>query len=65
MAVSKSSLTKAEHRSMPVKKHGIIIETPTEAPQADPSRSVLLVLAVIVSFAVLMMPAIWFLFVRT
>jgi hypothetical protein len=50
---------------MPEKKHGIIIETPTEAPQANPGRSVLLVLAVIVSFAVLMMPAIWFLFVRT
>jgi hypothetical protein len=50
---------------MPEKKHGIIIETPTEAPQANPSRSVLLVLAAIVSFTVFMMPVVWFLFVRT
>jgi hypothetical protein len=50
---------------MPVKKHGIIIETPTEARQANPGPSVLLVLAAIVSLAVLMMPVIWFLFVRT
>ncbi|MDE2332154.1 MAG: hypothetical protein KGK16_15420 [Bradyrhizobium sp.] len=50
---------------MPVKEHGTIIETPTEARQAKTGPSVLLVLAVSVSLAVLMMPVIWFLFVRT
>jgi hypothetical protein len=47
---------------MPVKKHGIIIETPTEARQAEPGPSMLWVL---VAFSACMMPVIWFLFIRT
>jgi hypothetical protein len=31
---------------MPIKKHGIIIETPTEARQAEPGPSVLALLAI-------------------
>jgi hypothetical protein len=36
---------------MPTKKHGIIIETPTEARQAEAGPSVLLLLIISVSLA--------------
>jgi hypothetical protein len=47
------------------KKHGIIIETPMEARQAEPSPSILLLLVVSVSIAVIAMAVVWFVFFRT
>jgi flagellar basal body-associated protein FliL len=49
---------------MPIKKHGVIIETPTEARQAERGPSILLLLVVSVCLAVLALGAIWFLFFR-
>ena len=49
---------------MPIKKHGVIIETPTEARQAERGPSILLLLIVSVCLAVLILGAIWFLFFR-
>ena len=50
---------------MPEKKHGIIVETPTEARQAEPGPSMLLVLVVSIALAAVIMPVLWFLFVRS
>jgi len=50
---------------MPIKKHGIIIETPTEARQAEPGPSVLMLLIVSVGLTILLFGAIWLLFFRT
>ncbi|WP_193374956.1 hypothetical protein [Bradyrhizobium yuanmingense] len=47
------------------KKHGIIIETPMEARQAEPGPSILLLLLSSVSVAVLAMAVVWFVFFRT
>jgi hypothetical protein len=47
------------------KKVGVIIETPTEARQAEPGPSILLLLVVSVSVAVAAMAIIWFVFFRT
>jgi hypothetical protein len=47
------------------KKHGIIIETPMEARQAEPGPSILLLLVVSVSIAVIGMAVVWFVFFRT
>jgi hypothetical protein len=47
------------------KKHGIIIETPTEARQAEPGPSILSLLLVSVSVAVIALAVIWFVFFRT
>ena len=44
------------------KKHGIIIETPMEARQAEPGPSILLLLIISVGIA---MAVVWFLFFRT
>jgi flagellar basal body-associated protein FliL len=49
---------------MPIKKHGVIIETPAEARQAERGPSILLLLVVSVCLAVLALGAIWFLFFR-
>jgi hypothetical protein len=48
-----------------IKKHGVIIETPTEARQAEPGPSVLLLLVVSVSVAVAALAIVWFVFFRT
>jgi hypothetical protein len=50
---------------MPIKKHGIILETPTEARQAEPGPSILALLVVSVGLAVIVMGAVWFVFFRT
>ena len=42
-----------------------IIETPTEARQAEPGPSVLALLTVSTSLAVLILGVVWFLFFRT
>jgi len=47
------------------KKHGVIIETPMEARQAEPGPSILLLLVVSVSVAMVAMAALWFVFFRT
>ena len=46
------------------KKHGIIIETPMEARQAEPGPSILLLLVVSVSIAVIAFAGVWFVFFR-
>ena len=50
---------------MPIKKHGIIVETPTEARQAEPGPSILALLVVSVGLAVIVMGAVWFVFFPT
>jgi hypothetical protein len=50
---------------MVTKKHGIIIETPTEARQAEPGPSVLLLLIVSLGLAVIILAGLWFVFFRT
>jgi hypothetical protein len=50
---------------MPIKKHGIIIETPSEARQAEPGPSVLLLLVTSLGLAVIIMAVIWFAFFRS
>jgi hypothetical protein len=47
------------------KKHGIIIETPTEARQAEPGPSVLILLAVSLGSAAIILGLVWFVFFRT
>jgi flagellar basal body-associated protein FliL len=46
-------------------KHGVMIETPMEARQAEPGPSILLLLIISVSIAVIAMAFVWFLFFRT
>jgi hypothetical protein len=50
---------------MPVKKYGIIIETPTEARQAEAGPSVLMLLLISTSLAVLILGVVWFAFFRS
>jgi len=47
------------------KTHGVMIETPTEARQAEPGPSILLLLIISASIAVIAMAFVWFLFFRT
>ena len=47
------------------KKHGVFIETPMEARQAERGPSILLLLIISVSVAVIAMAAVWFVFFRT
>jgi hypothetical protein len=47
---------------MPTKKHGIIIETPTEARQAEPVPSILALLAISTGLAVLILGGLWYAF---
>jgi hypothetical protein len=49
---------------MPTKKHGLIVETPTEARQAEPGPSVLAVLTVSTGLAVFILAVVWFVFFR-
>ncbi|KRQ88429.1 hypothetical protein [Bradyrhizobium valentinum] len=55
---------KIEVAVMVKKKHGVMIETPTEARQAEPGPSILLLLIISVSIAVIAMAFVWFLFFR-
>jgi hypothetical protein len=50
---------------MPIKKHGIIIETPNEARQAEPGPSILALLIISTCLAVLILGGVWFAFFRT
>jgi hypothetical protein len=49
---------------MPTKKHGVIVETPTEARQAEPGPSILLMLIVSIALAVLILGGVWWAFFR-
>ena len=50
---------------MAINKHGQIVETPTEARQAEPGPSILLVLNVSVALAAVVLSVVWFIFFRT
>jgi len=50
---------------MATKKDGRIVETPTEARQAEPGPSILVLLIVSVFLAVVILGAVWFIFFRT
>lgn len=50
---------------MATERHGRIVETPTEARQAEPGPSVLALLTVSLGLAVLLMGIVWFVFFRT
>jgi hypothetical protein len=50
---------------MAIKKHGIIIETPTEARHAARGPSVLLLSSISTCLAVLIRGGVWFVFFRT
>ena len=50
---------------MPIKKHGITIETSTEARQAGRGPSVLAVLTISICLAVLILGGVWLAFFRT
>ena len=50
---------------MAIREHDQIIETPTEARQAEPGPSVLALLTASTGLAVLILGIIWFAFFRT
>lgn len=50
---------------MATKQQGRIVESPTEARQAEPGPSVLALLTISTSLAVLILGAVWFVFFRT
>src|SRR4029079_5474075 len=54
-----------EEVPMATQRHGQIIETPTEARQAEPGPSVLALLTVSTGLAVLILGIVWFVFFRT
>jgi len=54
-----------EEVPMATQRHGQIIETPTEARQAEPGPSVLALLTVSTGLAVLILGTVWFVFFRT
>ena len=51
--------------AMATKQHGQIVETPTEARQAEPGPSVFALLVVSTGLAILILGVIWFAFFRT
>ena len=50
---------------MATRQHGRIVETPTEARQAEPGPSVLALLTASTGLAILILAMIWFVFFRT
>ena len=56
--------TYSEEVPMATRRHGQIIETPTEARQAEPGPSVLALLTVSTGLAVLILGVVWFVFFR-
>jgi len=50
---------------MATRRHGQIVETPTEARGAEPGPSVLALLTVSTGLAVLILGIVWFVFFRT
>jgi hypothetical protein len=51
--------------AMATKENGRIVETATEARQAEPGPSVLALLTMSTGLAVLLMAVVWFVFFRT
>jgi hypothetical protein len=51
--------------TMATRRHDQIVETPTEARQAEPGPSVLALLTVSTGLAVLILGVVWFIFFRT
>jgi hypothetical protein len=49
---------------MVTRRHGQIIETPTEARQGEPGQSVLALLAISTGLVVLILGIVWFVFFR-
>ena len=54
-----------EEQTIAIKKDSRIVETPTEARQAEPGPSVLLILIVSVGLALIVLGTGWFVFFRT
>jgi len=50
---------------MATRRHDQIIETPTEARQAEPGPSVLALLTIATGLAMLVLGAVWFVFYHT
>jgi hypothetical protein len=50
---------------MATRRHGQIVETPTEARQAEPGPSVLALLMVSTGLAILILGVLWFVLFRT
>jgi hypothetical protein len=51
--------------TMATRQQGRIVETPTEARQAEPGPSILALLAVSIGLAVLILGVVWFAFFHT
>jgi hypothetical protein len=51
--------------TMATQRHGQIVETPTEARQAEPGPSVLALLTISTGLAILILGVVWFVFFRT
>jgi hypothetical protein len=51
--------------AMATKQQGRIVETPTEARQAEPGPSVLALLSISTGLAILILGIVWFVFFRT
>jgi hypothetical protein len=47
------------------KQHGQIVETPTEARQAEPGPSVLALLTVSTGLVIMVLAGVWYVFFRT
>jgi hypothetical protein len=56
---------KGSEGTMATRRHEQIVETPTEARQAEPGPSVLALLTVSTGLAVLILGVVWFVFFRT
>jgi hypothetical protein len=56
---------KGSEGTMATRQRGQIVETPTEARQAEPGPSVLALLTVSTGLAVLILGVVWFVFFRT
>ena len=50
---------------MATRQHDQIVETPTEARQAEPGQSVLSLLTISTGLAILSLGVVWFVFFRT
>jgi hypothetical protein len=65
VATESSAAQKRIEASMATQRQHQIVETPTEARQAEPGPSVLALLAVSTGLAVLILGILWFVFFRT
>jgi hypothetical protein len=61
----RKAFTQAIEGTMATRQQGRIVETPTEARQAEPGPSVLALLTISTGLAVLILGVVWFVFFRT